>query len=95
MRCENCSTVIPHEARFCPRCGNPASDDPTQLPMAAGAHPSSAPIPKSGKLFITCAVLGTIFLTIGLTERISILTLLGGTLLGIVALVLIVGHHVS
>jgi small neutral amino acid transporter SnatA (MarC family) len=73
----------------------PAPADPTRLPRAQGALPSTAPIPRAGKLFMTVLTFGTVFLGFGLMAEMPLFTLAGGILLGIVALALIVGHHVS
>jgi len=66
-----------------------------RLPRAPGALPSTAPIPRLGKLFIVAAVLGAVFLALGLGGEIVFFTVAGGIFLGDVALALIVGHHVS
>jgi hypothetical protein len=93
MRCPNCSTVVPHNAAYCPTCGRPAPTPPVPT-MAANAHPSKAPIPRSGKLLILFTFLALVLLVIGLTSDNIRLLIAGGTILGLILLVAIIGDHV-
>jgi hypothetical protein len=65
------------------------------LPVAPGAHPAKAPIPRAGKLFILFAVLGLGLAALGILAGMSEFTYAGAVVLAVVALVLVVGHHVS
>jgi hypothetical protein len=95
MRCKTCSTVIPHRAKFCPKCGGRAEGERGGPPLAAGAHPSKAPIPATGKLFIASALLGVALLAVGLVGGIPVIFYIGVGLLAVVLLAALVGHHVS
>jgi hypothetical protein len=95
MRCSNCLTIIPHRAQYCPKCGSRAPDDPAQPPMAPDAHPAKAPIPAMGKVFIAAGMLGLALLGFGIGGGNRLLMVLGAAILGIVALVMVIGHHVS
>jgi hypothetical protein len=94
MRCKNCSTVIPHRAKFCPKCGGRA-EGKSGLPMAPDALPSTAPIPRVGKLFIAAALLGVALVASGLVGGIALLIYIGVGVLAVVLLGALVGHHVS
>ena len=63
--------------------------------MAADAHPAKAPIPRAGKLFIVFALLGIGLVALGIAGGMSEFTYAGAAVLAVVALVLVVGHHVS
>jgi hypothetical protein len=95
MRCQNCSTIIPHHAKYCPKCGTRAAEGPSKLPVAPDAHPAKAPIPRAGKLFIVFALLGISLAALGIAGGMSEFTYTGAAVLAVVALVLVVGHHVS
>jgi hypothetical protein len=96
MRCKTCSTVIPHRAKFCPKCGGRAEGEPGGgPPLAAGALPSKAPIPPVGKLFIASALLGVALLAAGLVGGIPVIFYIGVGLMAVVLLAALVGHHVS
>jgi hypothetical protein len=94
MRCPNCSTLIPHHAAYCPKCGRPAPAT-TQPPLAHNAHPATTPIPRSGKLFILFTLIGLGILLAGFATNNFRLVLLGGAILGLIVLVGLIGHHVS
>ncbi len=95
MRCKTCTTLIPHQAKFCPKCGARATGDPTQPRRAVDALPSTAPIPRIGKAFIASAVLGLTLVGLGVAWRSPLLLCFGAGVLAVVALTAIVGHHVS
>jgi hypothetical protein len=85
-------------AKFCPKCGKPAlaaAPDPTRPRMAAGAVPSTAPIPRIGKLFLGSVIVGLGLLVGGaLTPSVALLYA-GLAVLGGVTLVSLIGHHVT
>jgi hypothetical protein len=95
MRCQTCTTLIPHQAKFCPKCGARANPDPTQPRRAANAIPSHGPIPRFGKAVIAAAFLGVTLVGLGVALRNPPLLYFGAGVLGMVALAVIVGHHVS
>ena len=95
MRCTNCTTVIPHQARYCPKCGVRAAGDPGRPQMSIDAHPPTAPIPRIGKAFIGSALLGLALVGLGLAGRNPKLICVGAGILIVVVLALVVGHHVS
>jgi len=96
MRCNQCTTVIPHGAKFCPKCGTRAQQvGPAKPPMAAGALPSKGPIPRVGKLFIASLFVGLVLLALGIADANPLFLYAGGGILAVVAMGLIVGHHVS
>jgi hypothetical protein len=63
--------------------------------MAIDAHPPTAPIPRIGKAFIASALLGLALVGLGLAGRNPKLICAGAGILVVVALALLVGHHVS
>lgn len=93
MRCPICQTVIPHHARYCPKCGlRPDGRSATSgPPLAPNAHPSKAPIPRAGKAVIALGLLGAILLGLGLTQGLGMLTLVGGVVIVALAVFLVVG----
>src|SRR3954454_24342681 len=97
MRCNTCTTVIPHQAKFCPKCGARATTTggPAQPRRAPGALPSTAPIPRFGKVFIGVGVLGLTLVGLGVAQRNLPLVFFGAGILAVVALAAVVGHHVS
>jgi hypothetical protein len=96
MRCKTCSTVIPHRAKYCPKCGGRAdAKEAAGPPLAPGAHPSTAPIPAVGKLFIASALLGVGLVVLGIVGRNPVMIYIGAGVLGVVLLAGLVGHHVS
>jgi hypothetical protein len=95
MRCKTCTTLIPHQAKYCPKCGARAAGDPARPQMAIDAHPPTAPIPRTGKAFIGSAILGLALVGLGLAGRNPALIYAGVAILIIVAFAVVVGHHVS
>jgi hypothetical protein len=93
MRCTNCSTTIPDHAAYCPKCGRPRSA-PLAAPMAPNAHPSTAPIPRSGKLFILFTLIGLGLLVAGFGVKILLLIYIGGAILALILLLAVIGDHV-
>jgi hypothetical protein len=96
MRCKTCTTVIPHQAKFCPKCGaRAATGGPAEPRRAPDALPSTAPIPRIGKVFIALAALGLTLVGLGVAQRNLPLVFFGAGVLAVVALAAVVGHHVS
>lgn len=95
MRCPACSTSIPANAKFCPKCGKLAEGGSLDLPRAAGALPSTGPIPRLGKLFIAALVLGLALVASGIAVGNFPLLYFGLGIVAVVVLVGIIGHHVS
>jgi hypothetical protein len=95
MQCPTCSTPIPSGAKFCPKCGKPATAGPAPLPRAAGALPSTGPIPRAGKLFIAALILGLTLVATALATHNRPLLCFGLGVLAAVAIVAIIGHHFS
>src|SRR3954465_15691906 len=97
MRCNTCTTVIPHQAKFCPKCGAraTAAGGPAPPPRAPGALPSTRPIPRFGKLFIGLGVLGVTLVGLGVAQRNTPLVFFGAGILAGGALAAGGGHHVS
>src|SRR4051812_38068117 len=98
MRCPACMTVIPHQAKFCPKCGEarPAEEtDPLRPRMAAGAVPSTSPIPTVGKVFIASVLAGVGLIASGLVCGLAVLIYGGVAVLGAVLVVSLIGHHVT
>jgi hypothetical protein len=90
--CTNCSSSVPDKARFCPRCGHEVAGG-ARKPAAAGnpapgAHPSTAPMPLAGILFLAAAVLGPTLIAVGVTTG-NALLLLPGVAIAIVLIVLL------
>ena len=94
MQCSICKTVIPHHARYCPKCGLRATiGAPARPPMAPNAHPSRAPIPRAGKAFIFFAITGVILLGMGISDGVGLFAIVGGAIIALLALILFAGDH--
>ena len=93
MRCTICTTVVPHHAAYCPKCGGPAPK-PVAPPMAAGAHPSTAPIPRTGKAFILVTLLAIALLIAGFAMGNAKLLTVGGALIALIILAAVIGDHI-
>jgi len=65
------------------------------LPRAPGALPSTGPIPHVGKVFIAALLLGLVLIAIAIGTHILPLLFFGLGVLAVVALVGLIGHHVS
>jgi hypothetical protein len=90
--------VIPHQAKFCPKCGEarPASlDDSLRPRMAAGAVPSTSPMPTIGKVFFVSILVGVGLIASGLVCGIGSLIYGGIAVRGAVLVVSLIGHHVT
>ena len=95
MNCPACTTPIPANAKFCPKCGKPSAEGSLELPRAAGALPSTGPIPRAGKLFIAATLVGLVLIISGVAMRFPILLFAGLGVLALVTIVGLIGHHVS
>ena len=93
MRCPKCDTLIAHGAKFCPSCGAkaPKRDGP---PLAAGAHPADAPVPRTGKIMIASGGAGLLILGAGIALRTPWLMIAGGAVMLLVILCLFVGDFI-
>ncbi len=95
MRCPACSTSIPANAKFCPKCGKLAEGASLHLPRAAGALPSTGPIPRIGKMFIAALLLGLALVASGIALGNNPLLCFGLGIVAVVVLIGVIGHHVS
>ena len=68
---------------------------PGQTADVRGALPSKGPIPRVGKLFIASLFVGLVLLALGIADVNPLFLYAGGGILAVVAMGLIVGHHVS
>ena len=96
MRCPACDTVIPHHAKYCPKCGGrsprPGSVD---LPRAADALPSTGPLPRQGKVFLFLMALAAGALALGVAGRMTPLIFVGAGLVALLVLVLLLGDLIG
>ena len=90
--CTNCSSSVPQRAKFCPRCGHEVAGGARKAAPGGnrvpGAHPSTAPMPLAGILFLAAAVLGPTLIAVGVTTG-NPLLLLPGVAIAIVLIVLL------
>ena len=63
--------------------------------MAPDAHPSNAPIPRVGKIFIFSSLLGVGLLTLGFATRNMLFVYVGAAIIGLVLLAALLGEHVA
>ena len=90
-KCNLCSAAVPAKAKFCPRCGSDVTADTgaaRTVPAGPRVHPSTAPMPLAGILFLAAAILGPTMIAIGVSTG-SILLLLTGIAVAIVLIVLL------
>ena len=84
--------------KFCPKCGEarPAEEmDPMQPRMAAGAVPSTSPLPTIGKVFIVSILVGVALIASGIVCGMASLIYGGIAVLAAVLVVSLIGHHVT
>ena len=91
-RCPACSTVIPHTAHYCPKCGvaAPAAHDSVP-PRAADAIPATGPIPRWGMMFLLLGLVGFGVIIVGLAGRNPPLIYAGAAIVGVLAVTAILG----
>ena len=95
LRCPSCSTPIPSQARYCPKCGQLANTAPYPPTIAPDAHPASAPLPRAGKFFLIGILLGVGLAVVGLMTRNLTLTCVGAGIVGTLLLTVITGDLFS
>lgn len=96
MRCPKCETLIPHHAKFCPKCGEPSGRPASiDLPRAPDALPSKGPLPRQGKVFLMLLVLGIGLLGLGAAGRMTPLLYIGAAMVALMVLVLLVGDLIG
>ena len=103
-RCPQCSADVPHDARFCRRCGRATGDGIPVVPgdlqkaevpppvaaRAPGALPSTSRMPLAGMLFLAAAVLGPTMIAVGLATGSVVLLVAGiGVAVMLIALLLV------
>lgn len=95
MRCTHCTTVIPHLAKYCPKCGREAGPHPSaQPPAAKDVHPSKTPMPRAGKMLIAFVLAAAALVTLGLTTHLPVLAIAGGIVLALLTAFLLVGDSI-
>ena len=96
--CPNCGSKyydLNHSPIICPKCGTRAADVPLRPPLAAGAHPAKAPIPRIGKIFIAAVLLGILLIAAGFLGHNVKLAYAGVGLLGTFVLITLAGDLLS
>jgi hypothetical protein len=61
--------------------------------MAPNAHPSRAPIPRAGKMFIVFGIFGVVLLGLGISDGVALFAIVGGAIIALLALILFAGDH--
>jgi uncharacterized membrane protein YvbJ len=96
VRCPKCDTVIPHHAKFCPKCGEKSPDSGSfDLPRAADALPSKGPLPRQGKVFLALVALALVALGIGIAGKMALMIYVGAGLVVLLVLVLLLGDLIG
>jgi hypothetical protein len=97
VRCPKCDTVIPHHAKYCPTCGerSPDAAASVDLPRAAGALPSGAPLPRQGKVFLALIAAALVVLGIGVAGKFAVMIYVGVALVVLLVLVLLLGDMIG
>ena len=91
-RCTRCETPVPHNAQFCPKCGQDAP--PGQpLPTSPHAIPSKPQMPAAGKGFFIMLLIAVATLIAGFVLGLPLLCYIGGGLAAILGVLVIVGDH--
>ena len=96
-RCASCTAEIPPPAKFCPRCGKPASDAPVPGSGPAAAAPPTdlgklpSRIPIAGVLFLLALVLGPAAIIAGMLLKVHVLLIAGVVIAAAVVVVLLLG----
>jgi hypothetical protein len=93
-RCTACSTVIPHPARFCPKCGAAAPAEAGKV-FARDAVPATGPLPRAGKILLGAGLIALALLITGFVTRNPPLIYAGAAVVGVLALTLTVGDIFS
>jgi len=95
LRCPSCSTPVPTQGRYCPKCGQLAKTAPYPPSIAPNAHPATAPLPRSGKFFLTGILVGVGLAVAGLMTPNLLLTCIGAGIVGVLLLTVITGDLLS
>jgi hypothetical protein len=96
LRCVKCDTLIPHHAKYCPKCGERAVvDGSVELPRAKRALPSHSPLPRQGKVFLLLFALAGAVLAMGIFGRIWVLFLVGAGAIAMLILLIVIGDHIG
>jgi len=94
-RCPSCSTPIPPQGRYCPKCGQLANAAPFPPTFAPDVHPNTAPLPRVGQFFLVAGLLGLILLVGGLAARNLGMVCAGGGILGVLIVTVVAGDVLS
>ena len=97
VRCPKCDTVIPHHAKYCPKCGerSPDAAASVDLPRAADALPSSGPLPRQGKVFLALIALALLALGFGVAAKFALMIYVGAALVVLLVLILLLGDLIG
>jgi len=92
MICPACQTSIPHNGKFCPKCGLASPQFAKRpAPARSDVHPSHAPIPRAGKVFFTLLIIGLTLTIAGFTLGGSWIAIAGSVIVALLLLLLLVG----